>query len=85
MAGFSISVLSRAASGLSARLLVLTVVFVLLGEIFIYVPSIARYRLVYLEERIEAARIAALAVEASPDGMVTRGRPDCSAGGRGVA
>ena len=71
MAGFSFSVLSRAASGLSARLLVLTVLFVLLGEIFIYVPSIARYRLVFLEERIEAARIAALAVEASPDGMVT--------------
>ena len=71
MAGFSISFLSRAASGLSARLLVLTVVFVLLGEIFIYVPSIARHRLVFLEERIDAARIAALAVEASPDGMVT--------------
>ena len=71
MAGISFSVLSRAASGLSARLLVLTVLFVLLGEIFIYVPSIARYRLVFLEERIEAARIAALAVEASPDGMVT--------------
>ena len=71
MAGFSLSVLSRAASGLSARLLVLTVLFVLLGEIFIYVPSIARHRMVFLEERIEAARIAALAVEASPDGMVT--------------
>ena len=71
MIGFSFSVLSRAASGLSARLLVLTVLFVLLGEIFIYVPSIARHRLVFLEERIDAARIAALAVEASPDGMVT--------------
>ena len=53
MAGFKFSVLSRAVSGLSARLLVLTVFFVLLGEIFIYVPSIARYRLVYLEERID--------------------------------
>ena len=71
MAGLKFSVLSRAVSGLSARLLVLTVFFVLLGEIFIYVPSIARHRLVYLEERIDAARIAALAVEASPDGMVT--------------
>ena len=71
MAGFSLSVLSRAARGLSARLLVLTVLFVLLGEVFIYVPSIARHRLVFLQERIDAARIAALAVEASPDGMVT--------------
>ena len=71
MAGFSLSVLWRAARGLSARLLVLTIFFVLLGEVFIYVPSIARHRLVFLEERIDAARIAALAVEASPDGMVT--------------
>ncbi len=71
MAGFPLSVLSHAARGLSARLLVLTVLFVLLGEVLIYVPSIARHRAVFLEERIEAARIAALAVEASPDGMVT--------------
>ena len=71
MAGLSLSVVPRIARGLSARLLILTVLFVLLGEVFIYVPSIARYRLVYLEERIAAARIAALAVEASPDGMVT--------------
>ena len=56
---------------LSARLLVLTVIFVLIGEIFIYVPSVARYRVVYLQEKIEAARIAALAVEAAPDQMVT--------------
>ncbi|MFP6689368.1 MAG: HAMP domain-containing sensor histidine kinase [Alphaproteobacteria bacterium] len=56
---------------LSARLLVLTIIFVLIGEVFIYVPSVARYRHVYLQERIEAARIAALSVEAAPDGMVT--------------
>jgi len=50
---------------------VLTVLFVLVGEVFIYVPSVARYRVVYLQEKIEAARIAALAVEAAPDQMVT--------------
>lgn len=49
----------------------LTVLFVLVGEVFIYVPSVARYRVVYLQEKIEAARIAALAVEAAPDQMVT--------------
>jgi signal transduction histidine kinase len=63
--------LPRVTRSLSARLLVLTIIFVLIGEVFIYVPSVARYRLVYLQERIEAARIAALAVEAAPDGMVT--------------
>ena len=56
---------------LSVRLLVLTIIFVLIGEVFIYVPSVARYRHVYLQERIEAALIAALSVEAAPDGMVT--------------
>lgn len=65
-----LSRLSEAARGLSARLLALTVLFVLLGEVFIYVPSIARYRLVFLEERIEAAHLAVLAVEAAPDRAV---------------
>ena len=50
---------------LSARLLVLTIAFVLLGEVLIYVPSISRFRKVYLEERIAAAHIATLSVEAS--------------------
>ena len=39
------------ASGLSARLLVLTAVFVMLAEVLIHAPSIARYRLVYLQGR----------------------------------
>ena len=57
--------------GLSARLLVLTISFVMIGEVLIYVPSISRYRLVYLEERLAAAHEATLALEASPDGMVS--------------
>ena len=54
-------------TGLSARLLVLTIFFVMLSEVFIYAPSIGRYRLVYMEERIAAAHLAALAT-ASPEG-----------------
>jgi signal transduction histidine kinase len=54
---------------LSARLLVLTMAFVLLGEVLIYVPSIARFRRVYLEERIAAAHLATLSLEASPGGI----------------
>jgi signal transduction histidine kinase len=50
---------------LSARLLLLTIAFVLLGEVLIYVPSIARFRAVYLEERIAAAHLATLSLEAS--------------------
>ena len=45
---------------LSARLLLLTVVFLLLGEVLIFVPSIARFRLVYLEDRIAAAHLATI-------------------------
>jgi signal transduction histidine kinase len=55
---------------LSARLLVLTIAFVLLGEVLIYVPSISRFRLVYLEDRISAAHLATLSLEAAgPSGI----------------
>lgn len=39
--------------------------FVLLGEVLIYVPSISRFRKVYIEERIAAAHLATLSLEAS--------------------
>jgi signal transduction histidine kinase len=55
---------------LSSRLLVLTVFFVMLGEVLIFVPSVARFRMAYFEDRIAAGRIAALALEASPTGRV---------------
>ena len=59
------------ASGLSARLLVLTVFFVMLSEVLIFVPSVARDRLAYLEDRIDAARLAVFALEATPDNVVS--------------
>jgi signal transduction histidine kinase len=57
---------------LSARLLVLTIAFVMLAEVLIYAPSIGRFRKVYLEERIAAAHIATLALEAAPDHKIGR-------------
>jgi signal transduction histidine kinase len=57
--------------GLSARLLVLTVAFVMLAEFLIYSPSIARFRLDWLQGRIAAAHLAALSLEATPDHMVS--------------
>ena len=57
---------------LSARLLLLTIGFVLLGEILIYVPSISRFRKVYIEERIAAGHLATLSLEASATGRVDR-------------
>ena len=58
--------------GLSARLLVLTVFFVMVAEVLIYAPSVGRFRLAYLQERIAAAHLATLALEATPDNMVNR-------------
>jgi signal transduction histidine kinase len=56
--------------GLSARLVVLTITFVMLAEVLIYVPSISRFRRDYLEQKIDAAYQATLVVQAAPDGNV---------------
>ena len=60
-----------ALSSLSARLLVLTVFFIMLSEFLIYAPSIARFRKVYLEEHIAKAHLATLALNATSDHMVS--------------
>ncbi len=55
---------------LSARLLVLTVFFVMVGEVLIFVPSVARFRMAYFEDRIASGALAVLALEASPSGRL---------------
>ena len=57
--------------GLRGLLLALTVVFVLLAEMLIFPPSVAAYRNNWLSERIQAAEIAAIALEAAPDRMLS--------------
>ncbi len=57
--------------GLSGRLLVLTIVVVMLVEVAIFVPSVARFRFDYLSEGVVRAEIAAMSVLAAPDGMVS--------------
>jgi signal transduction histidine kinase len=57
--------------GLSARLLVLTVLFVMFAEVMIYVPSVANYRQNWLSNRVSAAITAALVLEAAPNGTVS--------------
>ncbi|MFK7878082.1 MAG: sensor histidine kinase [Paracoccaceae bacterium] len=54
---------------LSGRFLILTVIFVMLAEVFIFVPSVARFREDYLLARLERAQIASLALEA--DDMIS--------------
>src|SRR5260370_29868179 len=59
------------AFGLSWRILGLVIAAVMTAEILIFLPSIARFRLVYLEQLIESGTLAALALDATPDNMVT--------------
>ena len=47
---------------LSGRFLILTTIFVMLAEILIFVPSVARFREDYLLSRLERAQIASLAL-----------------------
>ncbi|MGI1663975.1 sensor histidine kinase [Palleronia sp. KMU-117] len=50
---------------LSGRFLILTIIFVMLAEVFIFVPSIARFREDYMLARLERAQIASLALLAN--------------------
>ncbi|MDG1996508.1 MAG: HAMP domain-containing sensor histidine kinase [Emcibacteraceae bacterium] len=57
---------------LSARLLLFTIFFVLIAEIFIYVPSIANFRETWINQKLAEANIAIQVVAAAPDYMVSR-------------
>ena len=58
-------------NSLSGRFLILTVIFVMLAEVLIFVPSIARFREEFLITRLERAQIASLVLladdEVNPD------------------
>ncbi len=60
---------------LSGRFLILTLCFVMLAEVLIFVPSVARFREDYLLSRLERAQIASLALLAN-DGMVDNALED---------
>ncbi len=56
--------------GLAAKLLMLTAAFVLIAEMLIFLPSVANYRVSWLNERLTAAQLAALSSEAFPGGEI---------------
>jgi signal transduction histidine kinase len=60
------------AANLSVKLIALTILFVLIAEIFIYVPSVANFRNNWLTERVAQARIAALILEKAPTDALPR-------------
>lgn len=57
--------------GLSWRILGLVIAAVMTAELLLFLPSIGRYRLVYLEQLIESGTLAALALDGTPGNMVT--------------
>src|SRR5919108_2429690 len=52
--------------GLSGKLLVLTILFVMIAEVLIYVPSMANFRVNWLKDRLASAHTAALMLDAVP-------------------
>ena len=55
----------RLGKNLSERILILTILFVMIAEVLIYVPSVANFRNVWLNEKLESAAIAAIAASAA--------------------
>jgi signal transduction histidine kinase len=57
--------------GLSGKVLILTILFVMIGEVLIFLPSLANFRVQWLRSRIAQAEIAALAAKAAPDRILS--------------
>ena len=51
---------------LSNKLLLLTLLFVMVAEVLIYIPSIANFRNVWLQEKLDTAALVAMAASAGP-------------------
>lgn len=47
---------------LSSKLLILTILFVMLAEVLIFVPSVANFRLRWLEQRLDTAAVASILI-----------------------
>ena len=63
---------SRYVAGLSTKLLLLTIIFVMVAEVLVFVPSVSNFRRQWLMERLAAAQIASLAAEAAPGGELPK-------------
>jgi signal transduction histidine kinase len=61
----------RVRRSLSAKLLILTIIFVLIAELIVLIPSVSGRRVSWLRDRVDAAYLVGLAL-ASPDEMIDR-------------
>lgn len=62
--------------GLPAKLLILTLLFVALAEVLIFLPSVANHRVNLLTERLRSAQLASLAADVNPQGVVPQALRD---------
>ncbi len=60
------------ARGLSGRLLLLTILFVLIAEVLIFIPSIANYRLSWLQNKLDMAGAASVVIAKADSSMLER-------------
>ena len=56
---------ARRASGCPASCSLLTILFVMIAEVLIYVPSIANFRLNWLADRVAVARTVSIVLNAN--------------------
>lgn len=56
--------------GLSGKLLLMTIAFVMIAEVLIFLPSIAKFRTDWLNDRISASYVSTLAADAASNGNV---------------
>jgi signal transduction histidine kinase len=57
---------------LTGKVLVMAAVFLMIGELLVFLPSIANFRITWLKQRAATAEIAALAVEAAQDRAISK-------------
>jgi signal transduction histidine kinase len=57
---------------LSTKLLFMTIIFVMIAEVLIFVPSVANFRMRWLEDRVNTAAVAALVVVNNEAGLLPR-------------
>jgi signal transduction histidine kinase len=57
----------RRFAGLSSRLLVLTVLFVMVAEVLVFVPSVSNFRVNWLKDKLATAQVAGIALSGIAD------------------
>ncbi len=66
----------RKLRSLSSKLLLLTIIFVMLAEVLIFVPSVANFRMTWLQERLNTAGAASILISTESSAQLSRAAQD---------